>query len=113
MEFEFEMYVTVSGRCPFEEWMYDIREKNTRAKILTRLDRLKAGNFGDCKSLGDGIAELRIHFGPGIRIYYSKVGSKIILLLSGGEKGSQTKDIGKAKEYLKEYQSREKKHGKK
>jgi putative addiction module killer protein len=71
------------------------------------------GNFGDCKALGNGIAELRIYYGPGIRIYYSKIGGKIVLLLCGGDKSSQTKDINKAKGYLKEYQSREKKHGKK
>ena len=86
---------------------------NTRAKILTRLDRLRFGNFGDCKTISDGIAELRIHYGPGIRVYYSKIGSKIVLLLCGGDKSTQRKDINKAKEYLKEYQLREKKHGKK
>jgi len=77
------------------------------------LGRLKLGNFGDCKSLGNEIAELRIHYGPGIRIYYSKIGSRVLLLLCGGDKGSQTKDINKAKEYLKEYYSREKKYAKK
>lgn len=91
----------------------NIRELHTRAKILTRLDRLKVGNFGDSKALGNGIAELRIHYGAGIRIYYSKIGNKVILLLCGGNKGSQTKDISKAKEYLKEYRSREEKYGKK
>ncbi len=98
---------------PLDEWFKSLRELNTRAKILTRLDRLKFGNFGDCKSLGDGIGELRIHYGPGIRVYYSKIGNKIVLLLCGGDKSSQTKDVNKAKEYLKEYQSRGKKHGKK
>jgi putative addiction module killer protein len=113
MEVEIELYETASGQCPFDAWFESIREKHTRAKIFTRLDRLKLGNFGDCKALGDGIAELRIHYGPGIRIYYSKIGNKVVLLLCGGEKGSQAKDIGKAKEYLKDYHSREKKHGKK
>ncbi len=86
---------------------------HTRSKILIRLDRLKLGNFGDCKSIGDGLAELRIHYGPGIRLYYSKIGNKVILLLCGGDKDSQTKDITKAKEYLKEYRSREKNDDKK
>jgi putative addiction module killer protein len=71
------------------------------------------GNFGDCKNVGDGVSELRICYGPGIRIYYSRVGSKIVLLLCGGDKGSQAKDINKAKEFLKDYQSREKIYGKK
>ncbi len=113
MEIDIELYRTSSGYCPFDEWFESIREMNTRAKVLTRLDRLKVGNFGDCKVLKSGIAELRIHYGPGIRVYYSKIGNKLILLLCGGDKGSQTKDINKAKEYLNEYHSREKKHGKK
>lgn len=81
---------------------------HTRAKILTRLDRLQIGNFGDCKTLDEGVSELRIHYGQGIRIYYSKIGSKIILLLCGGIKKSQTKDIKKAKEYFKDYKTRKK-----
>jgi putative addiction module killer protein len=113
MEIEIELYKTASGHCPFDDWFESLREMLTRAKILTRLDRLKIGNFGDCKSIGDGISELRIHYGPGIRIYYSRIGNKLILLLCGGDKGSQNKDINKAKEYLKEYCSREKKYGKK
>ena len=78
---------------------------------MTRLDRLKLGNFGDCKTISDGVSELRIHYGPGIRIYYAKTGNKVILLLCGGDKGSQKKDIDKAKEYLKDYQSRGKRYG--
>ncbi len=113
MEIEIEVYKMASGQCPFDIWFEKIREALTRAKILTRLDRLKLGNFGDCKVLGNGMAELRIHYGPGIRIYYSRIGNKVILLLCGGDKSSQTKDINKAKEYLKEYQSRGKKYGKK
>ena len=109
MEIEIEIYETPFGQCPFDEWFESIRETSTRAKILTRLDRLRMGNFGDCKALCDGISELRIHYGPGLRIYYMKRGMKIILLLTGGDKSSQSKDIMKAKEYFKEYLSREKK----
>ena len=112
-EIDIEIYESPSGKRPFEEWIKDIREVHTRAKILTRIDRLKMGNFGDCKTLQDGVCELRIHYGPGIRIYYGKIGNKLVLLLCGGDKGSQEKDIGKAKEYLKDFQSREKNHGKK
>ena len=85
---------------------------HTRAKILTRIDRLKLGNFGDCKSLQEGICELRIHYGPGIRVYFGKTGKTVILLLCGGDKSSQTRDIAKAKEYFKEYQSKEIRNGK-
>jgi putative addiction module killer protein len=113
MEIEIEIYETSSGKRPFETWFEDIREILTRAKILTRLDRLKLGNFGDCKVIGEGVCELRIHYGPGLRIYYAKIGNKVVLLLCGGDKGSQVKDINKAKEYLKDYQMEEKRYGKK
>jgi putative addiction module killer protein len=113
MEIEIELYATSYGKCPFEIWFEAIRDKCIRSKILVRLDRLKIGNFGDCKTIGNGVCELRVHYGPGIRIYYANVGNKIILLLSGGDKGSQMKDINKAKEYLEDYHIREKKYGKK
>lgn len=105
-EFAIEIYETATGKRPFEIWLGEIRDIHTRAKILTRLDRLKCGNFGDCKTLQEGVCELRIHYGPGIRIYYGKIGNKVILLLCGGDKSSQDRDIVKAKEYLKDYQSR-------
>lgn len=113
MEIEIEIYETAKGKRPFESWFEEIGEIHTRARILTRLDRLKLGNFGDCKSIGEGISELRLHFGPGFRLYYSKIGNRVILLLCGGDKGSQSKDIILAKEYWKDYQAREKKDGKK
>jgi putative addiction module killer protein len=113
IEIDIEIYETSNGKRPFEEWIKDIREAHTRAKILTRIDRLRMGNFGDCKTLQDGVCELRIHYGPGIRIYYGKIGNKLILLLCGGDKGSQERDIEKAKEHLKDFEAREKKHGKK
>ena len=113
MELELELYKTAIGKCPFEIWIQDIKEILTRAKILTRLDRLKLGNFGDCKPIEEGVCELRIDYGPGIRIYYGKIGNKVLLLLCGGDKSSQTKDIIKAKEYWKDYKSRKTGHGKK
>src|SRR5690349_13560589 len=105
-EIDIEVYETSAGKRPFEIWLKEIKEPLTRASILTRLNRLKLGNFGDCKALQEGVCELRIHFGPGIRIYYGKIGRKVILLLCGGDKGSQDRDIAKAKEYLKDYQSK-------
>lgn len=112
-ELDIEIYETSNGKHPFQDWIKGLKETHTRAQILTRIDRLKMGNFGDCKTLQDGVSELRIHYGPGIRIYYGKIGNKLILLLHGGDKGSQQKDIAKAKEYLKDFQSREKNRGKK
>jgi putative addiction module killer protein len=113
MEIDIELYETARGSCPFDDWFDGIREKRSQAKIIARLDRLRIGNFGNCKALKDGIAELRIDYGPGFRIYYSKVGNTIVLLLCGGEKSSQSNDISKAKEYLEDYHSRGKKYGKK
>lgn len=106
MEIDIELYETPSGKCPFDEWFSSIRELHTRAKVLSRIDRLRLGNFGDCKSLGDGVCELRIHYGPGIRVYYAKVGNRVVLLLLGGDKGSQASDIRKAKQYFVDYQAR-------
>ena len=107
MEIEIEIYETRTGKCPFLDWIEGLKEIHTRAKILTRLDRLKLGNFGDCKSIGGGIYELRIHYGPGMRIYYSKIRRKIVLLLCGGNKGSQKKDIKNAQAFLEDYKARE------
>lgn len=113
IEIDIEIYETANGKRPLEEWIEDLGEWHTQAKIWTRIDRLKMGNFGDCKTLQDGVCELRIHYGPGIRIYYGKIGTKLILLLCGGDKGSQEKDIAKAKGYFKEFQEKSKKHAKK
>lgn len=106
MGFEIEIYQGGRGKAPFEDWVRSILEIHTRSRIFTRLDRLKMGNFGDCKSVGDGVFELRIHCGPGYRIYFSRIGSRIILLLCAGDKGTQEKDIQKAKEYLEDYHGR-------
>ncbi|MDN3505956.1 MAG: type II toxin-antitoxin system RelE/ParE family toxin [Simkaniaceae bacterium] len=105
MEIQIRYYEASSGKSPFTTWVEGLKEKHTRAKIFTRIDRFRFGNFGDCKSVGDGVYELRVHYGPGIRIYYSKIGNKIVLLLCGGDKSTQNKDINKAKEYLRDYES--------
>lgn len=107
MEIEIEIYKSRSGKSPFTDWIDGLKEIHTRAKVFTRLDRLKLGNFGDCKSIGNGIYELRLHYGPGIRIYYSKIGRKVVLLLCGGMKSSQKKDIEKAQKLLKDFKDRE------
>ena len=83
--------------------MESIRNTNTQARIQARLERLEDGNFGDCQSVGDGVFELRIHFGAGYRIYFGQVGNTIVLLLCGGDKSSQTRDIERAKIYWQEY----------
>lgn len=99
-----EVYVTPSGKVPFEEWLYNL-DKQPRAIIRGRIERVRHGLLGDCKSLGDSLFELRVNFGPGYRIYFAIVNNKIVLLLSGGDKGSQKKDIEKAKNYLKDWET--------
>lgn len=105
-EFLIEVYQQDNGAFPFIQWENKLSAKE-RAIITTRLARLRQGNFGDCKSIkgkgAEGLYELRIHFGPGYRIYYGLVGKKIVLILSGGEKKSQDKDIAKVKLFWKDY----------
>ena len=81
-----EAYRTPKGREPFTEWFESIPDPKTHDRIHSRLDYLKLGNFGDCKSVGEGVFELRLQFGSGYRIYFSNVGHTVILLLYGGDK---------------------------
>lgn len=106
MDFEIEIYRTSLGKCPFTSWLENLKDFQATAKVKVRLDRMKLGNFGDSKSVGDGVHELRIDFGPGYRVYYGQIGRKILLLLYGGIKRSQDKDIVTAKSYWAEHQSR-------
>lgn len=80
----------------FDKWLAKLRDVNGKARILTRIKRAEFGNFVDHKALGNGLYEMRIDTGPGYRIYYTQVKDKIIILLSGGNKSSQGKDIKKA-----------------
>lgn len=82
--------------APFEEWYYSLKDSKTRQLILARLARLRAGNLGDWKSVGSGVFELRIDFGPGYRVYFGRSGKTIIVLLGGGDKKSQSTDIESA-----------------
>lgn len=100
---EIQVYRTPDGRQPFTEWLESIRDINTQDRMQARLDRLEEGNFGDYKSVGEGIFELRFHFGSGYRIYFAQIGNTIVLLLCGGDKSSQTRDIERAKTYWREY----------
>ena len=99
-------YVTRSGKDVFGEWLSGLKDVRTRAKIATRIDRLSNENFGDCKSLSNGLFELRIDWGPGYRVYYALVGKSVVLLLCGGAKRKQSSDIEHAMEYLTDYRKR-------
>jgi len=103
---EVRRYLTGSGRDVFGEWLAGLRDARTRAKIIARIDRLSAGNLGDCKSLGGGLWELRIDWGPGYRVYFALVGGERALLLCGGDKGKQSSDIKRGLEYLEDYRER-------
>ena len=99
-------YLIGSGRDVFGEWQAGLRDARTKAKIVARIDRLSAGNFGDCKALRGGLFELRINWGPGYRVYYALAGRACVLLLCGGDKRKQSSDIKRALEYLKDYRER-------
>jgi putative addiction module killer protein len=86
----------------FREWLDGLRDRKARVRIDDRLRRLASGNAGDTKSVGDGVQELRLHFGPGYRVYYIWRDDVLIILLCGGDKSSQARDIAKAKELAKE-----------
>lgn len=97
------IYETESGKRPFEEWLNDLRDPMTRARILTRLDRVAIGDFGDIKPVGEGVFELRFSFSAGFRVYYGLDGETLVVLLLAGDKSSQEKDIANAKEYWADY----------
>jgi putative addiction module killer protein len=90
------MYVSPEGNCPFEEWLRGLKDVEGRARIRKRLDRLESGNFGDRREVGGGVGELRLHIGPGYRIYFGQDGRTLVILLCGGDKGSQRKDVERA-----------------
>ncbi len=77
----------------YKKWLDDLRDITARAKVLVRIERLLEGNPGDVKPVGEGVSELRITYGPGYRVYFKKKGNEIIILLAGGDKGTQKKDI--------------------
>ncbi len=99
-------YVSRAGKDVFDDWLSELADARAQAKIATRIDRLAAGNFGDCKALRHGVCELRIDWGPGYRVYYGMVGKVCVLLLCGGDKRKQSADIDRALEYLRDYKER-------
>jgi putative addiction module killer protein len=108
-QYEIEEYVDPEGKLPFSEWLLGLRDAVARAKLTARIDRASFGNFGDWKAIKNapGIFEMREHFGPGYRIYYSIVGKKIVLLLAGSTKQDQNKVITIVKRCLADYEERE------
>ncbi len=103
---EIRHYVTRGGKDVFDEWLSELADVRAQAKIAARINRLAAGNFGDCKPLGRGLYVLRIDWGPGYRLYYAMLGRASVLLLCGGDKRKQPSDIEKALGYLRGYRER-------
>jgi putative addiction module killer protein len=99
-------YVTASGVDVIGEWLAKLRDRQARARVAARLNRLAAGNFGDCKPLESGVWELRVDWGPGYRVYYAMAGRQCVLLLCGGDKRKQAGDIQRAVDYWLDYQRR-------
>jgi putative addiction module killer protein len=97
------LYQTAAGQIPFEKWFYSLKDRRARFIIRSRLDRLEYGNAGNYESVGKGVYELRIYFGPGYRIYFGELDGKLIILLCGGDKSSQKRDIQKAYQYWADY----------
>ncbi|MCX7207426.1 MAG: type II toxin-antitoxin system RelE/ParE family toxin [Proteobacteria bacterium] len=89
---------TIQKTAAFEQWLINLRDKMGQFKIQARIDRVERDNFGDCESVGEGVSELRIHYGPGYRVYFMQQGQEIVILLAGGDKSSQSKDIQSAHE---------------
>lgn len=102
-EREIRVYETQDGKRPFEDWIKSLRDKRAKARVFARIDRLSLGNFGDCRSVGGGVYELRVHYGPGYRLYFALLGTTVVLLLTGGTKKGQRRDVEKAQEYWKEF----------
>lgn len=103
---EIRAYQDAAGNKPYAEWLESLTDNKTKARIVARVSRITAGNFGDCKTLRDGVQELKIDFGPGYRVYLSKQGPVLVLLLCGGDKSDQSRDIELAIAYLKDWKQR-------
>jgi putative addiction module killer protein len=103
--YELQIYRTVTGKCPFRDWQ-DLLAKKAQAVIDGRIARVQAGNLGDCKIVASGVMELRVDFGPGYRVYFTISGNQIVILLLGGNKTTQKKDIKKASQYFEDWRDR-------
>lgn len=103
---EIRIYTDTEGHAPFVYWLEALPDKLARAKIRARLARVEAGSLGDCKPLRSGVQELRIDHGPGYRVYLSRQGPVLVLLLCGSDKSDQGREIEKAIAYLEDWKER-------
>jgi putative addiction module killer protein len=103
VEIEIRIFEDEDGKVPFDEWFTGLRDGTARARIETRIDRLACGNFGGCAPVGEGVSEIKADFGPGYRIYFGMDGESLAVLLIGGIKDTQDRDIAVAKRYWRNY----------
>ena len=103
---DIQTYQSADGREPYAQWLARLADRQARARIVVRVQRMAAGNFGDCKPLDGGVWELRIDWGPGYRVYYALAGRNVVLLLLGGDKRRQQADIAAAMKYWQDWQRR-------
>ena len=99
-------FMDEQGNSPYATWLSSLRDARARAKIIIQVDRMELGLFGDVEPIGDGLSELRIHYGPGYRVYYGKEEQHVYLLLCGGHKSTQPRDIKRAKAYWQKHKRR-------
>ena len=103
---EARYYVTPGGKIPYREWFAALRDVQGRAAIRDRIRRLELGNPGNYRSVGSGVKELKIDYGPGYRVYYGEYSGTLVLLLCGGDKSTQHRDITRAHQYWEDYRRR-------
>ena len=102
-QYKISLYTTDDGKIPFLDWLENIKDLKIQRRIKLRIDWLIDGNFGDTKTVGNKLYELRLFFGAGYRIYYTIENNILIILFTGGDKSTQSKDIEKAKAFLQDY----------
>ncbi len=105
-EQEVRLYARLDGVEPFSQWIEGLRDASTRFRIRDRISRIRAGNFGDFRSVGGGVQELRIPLGAGIRVYFGRQDDSTVILLCGGDKSTQVRDIRRAQLYWQDFRSR-------
>ncbi len=111
MEYTLKVYETPNGAQPLMDWLRELRDQKARTAIRMRLDRMQLGNFGHCEPVGEGVSEMKVDLGPGYRVYFGMIGRTIVLLLCGGDKKSQDKDIRRALDFFRDHKQREKADG--
>ena len=105
-EKEIKYYETMDGKSPLQEWIHSLKDVQTVNKIRVRINRVRLGNLGHCDPVGQGIMELKIDYGPGYRVYFAQKGLSLVILLYGGDKSTQKRDIKIAQDYWEDYRRR-------